>query len=302
MEKGKSVDQKVGFIGLGVMGKPMARNLLRAGMNVSVHNRSSQAVDELVAEGARACRSPHEVGEVSDVIITMLPDSTQVQSVISGPLGVLDGAKPGALIIDMSTISPTDARALAGLARSRGVGFLDAPVSGGDVGAIEGTLSIMVGGTSGDFERARPLFEILGRTVLHVGESGAGQIVKACNQIVVALTIEAISEALVLGSKAGVSPELIVEALSGGLANSRVLELRGPNFLKHNFTPGGRVALHHKDLGIALTAARELGVTLPVTAIVDQLFQALEVKGHSSSDHSALLTLLEDLAEHSIRN
>ena len=294
------MDRNVGFIGLGVMGKPMARNLLRAGMAVAVHNRSPQAVEELAAEGARPCRNPREVGEVSEIILTMLPDSTQVESVVTGPDSILAGARRGVLIVDMSTISPAMARALADKARSIGVGFVDAPVSGGDVGAIEATLSIMAGGTSAEFESARPLLEILGQKVLHVGESGAGQIVKACNQIVVALTLEAISEALVLGSKAGVSPQLIVEALSGGLANSRVLELRGQNFVSHNFAPGGRVALHHKDLGIALTLAREVGVPLPLTAIVDQLFQALEVKGCGAYDHSVLLTLVEELAGHSI--
>ena len=290
----------IGFIGIGIMGKPMARNLMRAGYQLVIYNRTPGPMNELVAQGARAANSPREVAEQSNVIITMLPDSPQVQEVMTGENGVLAGAKAKTLVIDMSTISPVVTQQLAKAAQAHGVRMLDAPVSGGDVGAQQGTLSIMVGGSSEDFEQARPLFEILGKTIVHVGDSGAGQVVKACNQIVVALTIEAVSEALVLGSKAGVDPAVILQVLSGGLAANRVMEVRGPNFLQHNFQPGFKIALHQKDLSIALAAGREYGVPLPVTAIIDQMLQVLKVRGQGDQDHSALLTLLEDWAQHQI--
>ncbi len=290
----------IGFIGLGIMGKPMARNLMKAGYQLVVYNRSPGPMNELAAEGARTASNPREVAEQSNVVITMLPDSPQVQEVMTGENGVLAGAKANALVIDMSTISPVVTQQLAQAAQARGVRMLDAPVSGGDVGAQQGTLSIMVGGSSEDFERAKPLFEVLGKTIVHVGGTGAGQVVKACNQIVVALTIEAVSEALVLGSKAGVDPEVILQVLSGGLAANRVMEVRGPNFLQHNFQPGFKIALHEKDLGIALAAGREYGVPLPVTAIVDQMLQILKLRGQGEQDHSALLKLIEDWAQHRI--
>ncbi|MCA9879757.1 MAG: 2-hydroxy-3-oxopropionate reductase [Thermomicrobiales bacterium] len=292
--------ERIGFIGLGIMGRPMAQNLLQAGYDLTVYNRSRGPVAELVAAGASAAESPQDVAERSDVVITMLPDSPEVEAVVAGPGGVLAGSRAGTLLIDMSTISPAVSRALAQVAEARGVGMLDAPVSGGDVGARQGTLSIMVGGRAEDFQRAAPIFAVLGKTVTHVGASGAGQVVKACNQIVVASTIEAVSEALVLGSKAGVAPSVILQVLAGGLAGNRVMEVRGPNFLSHDFTPGFKAALHHKDLGIALTAARDFGVALPVTGVVDGMFQALKQKGRGEQDHSALLTLLEDWAQHTI--
>ena len=207
---------------------------------------------------------------------------------------MLEGAREGSLIVDMSTSSPLLARELARMTRERGVGMLDSPVSGGDVGAKDGTLSIMVGGEDDDFERARPLFEVMGETVVHVGEAGAGQVVKACNQIVVALVIEAVAEAMVLGTKAGVAPGRVLEVLSGGLASNKVLEVKGERFLSHEFTPGGKVAYHRKDLGIALAAGREYGVALPVAALVEQMFGALEAKGRGGWDHSALITLIEE--------
>lgn len=292
--------EKIGFIGLGIMGKPMARNLMQAGYGLVVHNRSRGPVEELAAEGAEAAGSPGEVAAESGIVITMLPDSPQVQEVMSGEGGILESVREGSLIIDMSTISPVVTSELAREAAERGVGMLDAPVSGGDVGAQQGTLSIMAGGSPEDFKRAEPLFEVMGKTVVHVGESGAGQVVKACNQIVVALTIEAVSEALVLGSKAGVDPAVILKVLSGGLAGNKVMEVRGPNFLEHNFTPGFKIDLHHKDLGIALAAGREYGVPLPVTAIVDQMLDALKVMGKGGQDHSALITLIEEWARHKI--
>lgn len=292
--------EHIGFIGLGIMGKPMALNLLAAGYEVTVHNRSHESVEALVAAGAAAADHPRAVAERSTVVITMLPDSPDVSAVVLGEHGVLAGARPGSLLIDMSTISPVVAQQLAQSAREHGVGMLDAPVSGGDVGAKNGTLSIMVGGSAEDFTRAEPIFGVLGKTIVHVGESGAGQMVKACNQIVVALTIEAVSEALVLGSKAGVNPATILKVLSGGLAGNKVMEVRGPNFLQHNFTPGFKIALHHKDLGIALAAGRAYGVPMPVTGIVDSMFLALRQRGQEDQDHSALLTLLEDQAQHRI--
>jgi 2-hydroxy-3-oxopropionate reductase len=299
-KKGKVMSTTVGFIGLGIMGKPMARNLIKAGYKLVVYNRSRAPMDELAAEGATTADSPKAVAEQSDIVITMLPDSPQVWEVVTGEKGVLAGAKAGTLVIDMSTISPVVTQDMVREAQAHGVRMLDAPVSGGDVGAKQGTLSIMVGGGAEDFERASPIFQVLGKTVVHVGGNGAGQVVKACNQIVVALTIEAVSEALVLGSKAGVDPAVIIKVLSGGLAANRVMEVRGPNFLKHDFQPGFKIALHHKDLGIALSAGREYGVALPVTALVDQMLQALKQRGQGEQDHSAILTLIEDLAQYRI--
>jgi 2-hydroxy-3-oxopropionate reductase len=291
----------VGFIGLGIMGRPMAKNLMDAGNELVVHNRSPKKAEELEKEGnASASGSPREVAEACDIVITMLPDSPDVEAVVAGEGGVLEGIRDGALLVDMSTISPVVTEELSEKVREKGASMLDAPVSGGDVGAIEGALSIMVGGSEEDFERARPLFDVMGKVATHVGPVGAGQVVKACNQIVVALTIEALSEALVLGSKGGVAPEKLVEALSGGLASSAVMEAKKEKFFSHDFEPGFRIELHHKDLGIALAAGREYGVALPATAIVDQMLEALKAKGRGDRDHSALLTLLEEAAQHEI--
>ncbi len=290
----------VGFIGLGIMGKPMAKNLMDAGHELVVFNRTREKAEELAGDGATVAGSPREVAERSDVVITMLPDSPQVEEVLTGEDGVLEGIKEGALVVDMSTISPVVTEGLAAKVKEKGASMLDAPVSGGDVGAIEGTLSIMVGGSEGDFERARPLFEAMGKTVTHVGGNGTGQVVKAANQIVVALTIEAVSEALVLGSKGGVAPERILDVLSGGLAGNKVMEVKREKMLTHSFDPGFRIELHHKDLGIALVAGREYGVTLPVTALVDQMLQELRMRGRGDRDHSALLTLIEDSSGHEI--
>jgi 2-hydroxy-3-oxopropionate reductase len=290
----------VGFIGLGIMGKPMAKNLIEAGHELVVYNRTQAKAEELAGDGATVAGSPREVAEQSDVIITMLPDSPQVEEVLVGEDGVLEGIKEGALVVDTSTISPVVTEELAAKVAEKGASMLDAPVSGGDVGAIEGTLSIMVGGSEEDFERARPLFDAMGKTVTHVGETGAGQVVKAANQIVVALTIEAVSEALVLGSKGGVAPEKILDVLGGGLAGNKVMEVKREKMLTHSFDPGFRIELHHKDLGIALAAGREYGVTLPVTAVVDQMLQELKMRGRGARDHSALLTLIEDSSGHEI--
>jgi 2-hydroxy-3-oxopropionate reductase len=286
--------EKVGFVGLGIMGAAMAGNLLEAEYQLVVHNRTKSKAEQLMSYGALVADSPREVAEVSDIIITMLPGPSEVDEVVAGEGGLLEGAGEGSLIVDMSTSSPVLARELARMARERGVSMLDGPVSGGDVGARDGTLSIMVGGEDDDFERARPLFEVMGETVVHVGGAGTGQVVKACNQIVVALVIEAVAEALVLGSKAGVAPDKVVEVLSGGLAANKVLEVKGERFLSHDFAPGGKVEYHRKDLGIALAAGREYGVTLPVTALVEQMFGVLEAKERGGLDHSALLTLIEE--------
>jgi 2-hydroxy-3-oxopropionate reductase len=282
----------IGFIGLGVMGAPMARNLVNAGHDVVVHSLTQRDV-----EGAAWADSPCAVAEQADVIVTMLPDSPQVSEVVGE---LLASPRAGSLIVDMSTISPVVTRELARAANEQGVGYVDAPVSGGDVGAREATLSIMAGGSDEDFARAKPIFEALGKTIVHVGPVGAGQVVKACNQVVVALTIEAVSEALVLGSKAGVDPATIIEVLSGGMAGNKVMTVRGRNFLEHDFEPGFRIDLHHKDLGIALSTGRELGVPLPATAAVNEMLGALRAKGLGDRDHSALLTFVEELAQHTI--
>ncbi|HYI18491.1 MAG TPA: 2-hydroxy-3-oxopropionate reductase [Solirubrobacteraceae bacterium] len=294
------MSETVGFIGLGVMGAPMAGNLMEAGHSLVVHSRSPEPVDALAEAGAETAQSPREVAERADVVITMLPDSPAVEAVVLGDDGVLAGASEGDLLVDMSTIHPTVSVAIAEAATERGVAALDAPVSGGDVGAQNGTLSIMVGGEAADFERARPLFDVLGETIVHVGDAGAGQVVKACNQVVVAVTIAAVSEALVLGSKAGVDPEQILDVLGGGLAGNKVMEMRRSNFLEHDFTPGFRIDLHHKDLNIALESGDAYGVPLAVTGIVQQYMRALRAKGHGGDDHSGLLRLVEELADHRI--
>ena len=296
------LDMSIGFVGLGIMGGPMAANLARAGYPLVVHNRSRSKVEQFVAEHqhAEAAATPKEVAERTNVVVTMLPDSPDVEQVYLGEDGVIAGARAGQLLIDMSSIAPSVARAVDSAASEVGASALDAPVSGGDVGAREGTLSIMVGGAVDAFERARPLFDVMGRTIVRLGEAGAGQTAKACNQILVAVTIEAVSEALVLASKAGVDPDRLIEVLSGGLAGNRVMEVRRRNFLEHDFTPGFKLALHHKDLGIALRTARELGVYVPATAMVDQMLAALEAAGDGGLDHSALLTVIEQQSSHRI--
>jgi 2-hydroxy-3-oxopropionate reductase len=294
------VKERVGFVGLGIMGTPMARNLIEAGFELVLYNRTREKAEALAERGAEIVASPREAAAKSDVTITMLPGPPEVEELVAGEGGLLEGARDGSLLMDMSTSSPVLARELARRAGERGIGILDAPVSGGDVGAIEGTLSIMVGGSEDDFERAKPIFETLGKTVVRVGGAGAGQVAKAANQIVVALTIEAVSEALVLGSKAGVDPAKIVEALSGGLAANKVMEIKGAKLLSHEFEPGGKIEFQRKDLRIALAAAREYGVPLPITAMVEAMFGALEARGRGEWDHSALLTLLEDWSRHEI--
>ncbi len=294
--------ERIGFVGLGIMGKPMVRNLVKAGYQLVVHNRSRGAVDELVAESdaVTAATSPREVADQVSIVVTMLPDSPDVENVVFGDNGLLEGMREGSLLIDMSTIAPATAIRVSQALADRNASSLDAPVSGGDKGAIAGTLSIMVGGEETDFQRAKPIFEAVGKTIVHVGAAGAGQIVKACNQVVVALNYAAVSEALVLGAKAGVDPEKIVEVLSGGLAASRVLEMRGPTMIQHQFAPGFRVNLHRKDLSIALSTGKEHQVPLPVTALVSQFFDMLAAEGHGDLDHSSLLSLFEGFAKHKV--
>ncbi|HEX2046459.1 MAG TPA: 2-hydroxy-3-oxopropionate reductase [Acidimicrobiales bacterium] len=291
-------EEKVGFVGLGIMGKPMAKNLVKAGHQLVVYNGSG-AADELKGEGADGADSYKAVAAQCGMVITCLPADPQVEEVYLGGEGLLAGAGEGTLLIDMSTISPLVTKEIAKKATEKGVKTLDAPISGGEPGAIAGELSIMVGGDAEDFERAKPVFEAMG-TPTHVGEAGAGQIVKACNQIIVGVVLEGVSEALVLGSKAGVDPAKVIEAVSGGLAGTKVMDQKRDKFLEHDFAPGFRIELHHKDLGIALRTAREVGVPLPVTALVDQMLQELQVKGRGELDHSAVLSVLEDAAAHKI--
>ncbi|HXF69930.1 MAG TPA: 2-hydroxy-3-oxopropionate reductase [Thermoflexus sp.] len=293
--------ERIGFIGLGVMGKPMARNLMKAGYPLVVYNRSRPPMEELAAEGAETAGSPREVAARSDVVITMLPDTPEVEQVLAGPDGVFAGGRPGLIVIDMSTIDPTAARRLAAQAAERGIAMLDAPVSGGEIGAIQGTLSIMVGGDPATFERCLPIFRAMGRNIVHMGGPGAGQVTKAANQVVVALTIAAISEALVLAAKAGVDPAKVREALLGGFAGSRVLEVHGQRILERNFQPGFRVRLHHKDLRIALGLGRAVGASLPLTALVHEWLGALVTRGQGELDHSALVQLFEEWAQTEVR-
>jgi len=288
--------ETIGFIGLGLMGRPMARNLLKAGYPLVVHNRSRPPVDELAGAGAAAADCPREVAERSDVVITMVPDSPDVEAVMRGPDGVFAGVREGALLIDMSTISPVVARELAAEAREIGCEMLDAPVSGGTVGAAEGTLSIMVGGSAEAVERARPIFEVLGGRVTHVGDSGAGQVSKACNQMVVGVTIEAVGEALVLAEKCGVDPAKVREALLGGFARSRILDAHGQRALDRNFEPGFKAAMQLKDLAIAQAAGREYGAALPATDVVAELYESVCAAGDDGADHSVLMAHVARLA------
>jgi 2-hydroxy-3-oxopropionate reductase len=292
--------QTVGFIGLGIMGRPMARNVLAAGFALVVYDLMPEPVNELVRAGATAVASPAEVAASADVVLLCLPDSPDVEAAMTGPQGLLAGARQGQIVVDMSTISPVTARTLAEKAAAQGVIVLDAPVSGGQVGAANGSLSIMVGGDAAALEKVRPILAAMGKTILHLGGSGAGQVAKACNQLVIAVTIEAVAEAMVLAAKAGVDPAKVRAALLGGYANSRVLEGHGERFLERNFTPGFRTRLQYKDLNIALDAGRAYGAPLPAGALVQQLYAAMMARGDGDLDHAALVTLIEELAGQSI--
>lgn len=286
----------VGFIGLGIMGRPMARNVLAAGFPLVVYDLMSEPVNELVSAGATAANSPAEVAASADVVLLCLPDSPDVEAAMAGPQGLLASTRQGQILVDMSTISPVTARAMAEKAAVKGATLLDAPVSGGQVGAANGTLSIMVGGDAEALEQVRPILEAMGKTILHLGDSGAGQVAKACNQLVIAVTIEAVAEAMVLAAKAGVDPAKVRAALLGGYAYSRVLEGHGERFLERNFTPGFRTRLQYKDLNIAVDAGRAYSAPMPAAALVHQLYGAMMARGDADLDHSALVTLIEELA------
>ena len=287
----------IGFIGLGIMGKPMARNLLKAGYSLVVHNRSRASVEELNKEGAQAVASSKEVAEKSEILITMLPDSPDVELVYTGEQGIFSGLKSGSLLIDMSSISPVVARKLAAEAEKLGYNMLDAPVSGGEAGAIGASLSIMIGGKAAAVERAMPIFQALGKNIVHVGDAGAGQVTKAANQMVVGTTIAIVGEALVLAKKAGVDPAKVRQALLGGFAQSKILEAHGQKMLDRNFKPGFRIRLHEKDMKIALATGSEYGVPLMVTGIVGQMMTAMKGMGNGDLDHAGLVKFVEELAK-----
>jgi 2-hydroxy-3-oxopropionate reductase len=286
----------IAVIGLGIMGAPMAANLVAAGYDVVGFNRSPDKVRPLVEHGGRAAASVADAVAGAQVALTVLPDSPDVETVVAGPDGVLAHAEPGLLWIDASTIRPDVSVTLARQARDRGVHPVDAPVSGGQAGAVDGTLSIMVGGEAEDVAAARPVLDVLGTTVVHVGPSGAGQTVKAANQLVVAGTIELVAEALVFLEAHGVDTEAAVAVLAGGLAGNRILDRKADGMIERRFEPGFRVDLHHKDLGILTSAAREAGVAIPLGSHVAQLMGALRAQGHGGLDHSALLLLVEQLS------
>ena len=288
---------QIGFIGLGIMGKPMAGNLLKAGYPLTVHNKSQDPVEELVRAGARAASSSRELAEGAEVVITMLPDSADSERVILGEKGVLEGEREGSIIIDMSSIAPLVSQRIAAEAAKKNVDMLDAPVSGGQPGAVAGTLAIMVGGRQEVFEKCLPILSAMGKSVVRVGEVGAGNFVKLANQIIVAANIAAIGEAFVLAQKAGIDPELVFQAIRGGLAGSNALEAKAPLIMARNFNPGFRIRLHQKDLHNALLTGKDLGVPLPVTALVQQMLGALINKGRGDMDHSAIATFVEDLAD-----
>ena len=291
---------KIGFIGAGIMGRQMAQHLQLGGHQLFLYRHRSLLPEELLGGGATACGSRREVAEQADIIIIVVPDTPHVADVLFGEQGLAEGLSPGKLVIDMSSISPIETKEFAARIKDAGCEYLDAPVSGGEVGAKAATLTIMVGGSQAAFERARPLFELMGKNITLVGDNGAGQTCKVANQIIVALNIEAVGEALLFASKAGVDPARVREALMGGFANSKILEVHGERMIKRTFDPGFRIELHQKDLNLALAGARALGVSLPNTATAQELFNACAGQGWSKLDHSAMTRALELLANHEI--
>ena len=291
---------KAGFIGLGAMGRAMAANLLRAGHDVAVWARRAESMAPLVALGARAAASPADCARGADAVLCVVTAGPDVRQVALGADGVIESALPGCVFIDHSTIPPSTARDIADALAGRGIDMLDAPVSGGEVGAINATLSIMVGGKAEVFERVRPVFECLGKNITLVGETGAGQTCKVANQIVVALTIQAVAEGLLFAARAGADPAKVRQALMGGLATSRILEVHGDRMIRRTVEPGFRIALHQKDLNLALGAAKSLGVALPATAQAQQLFSACVAHGGAGWDHSGLVRALEKLSNFEI--
>jgi 2-hydroxy-3-oxopropionate reductase len=291
---GALTGQKTGFIGLGLMGKPMARNLAKAGAEMWVHNRSQTSVNELAAEGMHAGGSPNGVAAAVDIVITMLTDTPAVEKVMLDPAdGVIAGLKPGTLVIDMSTTKVPATRTMAAAIEAKGGQYVDAPVSGGTIGAEGGTLTIMAGGSDEAFTRARPVLEVLGQKITHVGSVGAGQVAKAANQVIVGLNIGAVAEALTLAKHAGVDPARVREALGGGFADSRVLEVHGKRMVDDTFTPGARATVQRKDMDQALELACELGIALPATALSRDLYDRLIANGGGDLDHAALIKALD---------
>lgn len=289
----------IGFIGLGIMGAPMAGHLIAGGHTLFLKTRR-EVPAALVSAGGKACASPAEVAEKSDVVILMLPDTPDVEHVLFGEGGVAEGLSAGKVVVDMSSISPIATKGFAERVAAKGGSYLDAPVSGGEVGAKNAALSIMVGGAEGDFNLVKPLFDLMGKTVTHVGPVGSGQVAKVANQIIVALTIEAVAEGLLFASKAGADPAKVRQAITGGLATSRILELHGERMIKRTFDPGFRIKLHQKDLTLALDNAKALGVALPATALAQQLFSVCVANGGESWDHSAMVRALELMSAHAL--
>jgi 2-hydroxy-3-oxopropionate reductase len=293
--------KKIGFIGLGIMGKPMARNLRKAGYDVVVHDIRAEAVAELAQAGAQSGRSPEDVAARSEVIITMLPNSPEVKEVTLGKNGILEGIRPGSIYVDMSSIAPLASQEIAAAFAARGVMMLDAPVSGGEPKAVEGTLAIMVGGPAQAFDQVKEILAVMGASVTRVGEIGSGNVTKLANQIIVALNIAAVSEAMVLATRAGVDPDKVFQAIRGGLAGSTVMEAKMPMILAGNFKPGFRIELHIKDLLNALDTAHNLGVPVPLTSVAMEIMQALKTDGKAKNDHSGLVQFYESLAQVEVR-
>lgn len=294
------MSEKIGFIGLGIMGKPMALNLCKAGHQLWVYARRAEMMGPLTTVGATPCSSPQEVAQHSEIIFTMVSETTDVEQVILGEKGVMEGAQVGKLVIDMSSISASATRRLATLLAEQQINMLDAPVSGGEQGAIAGTLSIMVGGQVEQFERALPLFQVLGQNIIHVGGHGAGQITKTCNQVLVSQMLVAVAEALMLAKVAGVDPANVRKALLGGFATSKILEIHGQRMLEHNFQPGFKTKLHQKDMRIALQTAHELGMVLHGSALATQYLNAIMGTGQGELDSSAIVLALEKLVQCSL--
>ena len=288
--------KKIGFIGLGIMGKPMCRNLLKAGYALTVFSRTKANVDAVTAHGAAYAASPAEVAAASELVITMVPDSPQVREVVLGEGGVIHGAKPGLYVVDMSSIAPLASREIGAALAAVGVRFLDAPVSGGEPKAVDGTLSVMAGGDAADFEAVKPVLAAMAASVVRVGEVGAGNVAKLANQVIVALNIAAMSEALVLATKAGVEPEMVYQAIRGGLAGSTVLDAKAPLVMDRKFDPGFRIKLHVKDLANVLRTANELHAPLPLTASVMEVMQAMLADGCGEDDHASIIRYFEKLA------
>jgi len=296
------MNKKIGFIGLGIMGRPMAKNLLKAGFSLVVYDLNKEAVADVVKAGAASAHSSRDVAQSTEVIIIMVPDSPEVKEVVLGKDGVLEGVRPGSLVIDMSSINPLVSQEIEKELRKRGVEMLDAPVSGGETGAIQGTLAIMVGGEEKVFKDCVDILNALGKNIVRVGGIGAGGFVKLVNQIIVAMNIAAVGEAFTLGAKAGLDPQVIHQAIRGGLAGSQVLETKAPMIFGRNFKPGFKIKLHHKDLQNALSTAKDLGVPLPLSSFVQQIFLSLMTEGRGEEDHSALATFFEKMAKVEIRS